>query len=155
MFNKEDERTKILVELVMSDSRRLKGNMLIPPISTLQRQLNNDTLFLEFEDFNGGLHMVAKQAMGEIIIAPNPKAAKLDPKPLDRRNTPHMELALEPDASADEIEAGHAAMLAKYDPAKFENMDLPAEVMAYFTAKRANIEAAYNFLSDSADTEAA
>lgn len=65
MFNKEDERARSLVELVMSDSRRLKGNILMPPISSLSRQLNNDTLFLEFEDFDGGLHLLAKQAIAD------------------------------------------------------------------------------------------
>jgi DnaJ-domain-containing protein 1 len=155
MFNKEDDKAKILVELVMSDSRRLKGNMLIPPISTLARQLNNDTLFMEFEDFEGGLHMVAKQAMGEIILAKSPKAAKLEAKPLDQRNTPYLELGLAPNATPQQIEEGYAAMMRKYDPEAIASLNLPDEVLAYYTAKRANIEAAYKFLAPKQDNEAA
>ncbi|MCC2098443.1 MAG: hypothetical protein KDJ29_16225 [Hyphomicrobiales bacterium] len=155
MFNKEDDKAKILVELVMSDSRRLKGNMLIPPISTLSRQLNNDTLFMEFEDFAGGLHMVAKQAMGEVIVAKSSKAAKLEAKPLDQRNTPYRELGLTPDATPAQVEEGYAAMMRKYDPDAIASLNLPDEITTYFKAKRANIEAAYKFLVPKDENEAA
>ena len=139
----------------MSDSRRLKGNILMPPISSLSRQLNNDTLFLEFEDFDGGLHLLAKQAIAEVIVAPNPKAVKLEAKPLDQRNTPHKELGLGPDATEGQIEEAYPQMLRKYDPAAIANLDLPAEVAAYFSAKTANVEAAYKFLAGGTNTKAA
>ncbi len=155
MFNKEDDKAKILVGLVMSYSRRLKGNMLIPPISTLARQLNNDTLFMEFEDFEGGLNTVAKQAIGEIILANSPKAAKLEAKPLDQRNTPYLELGLQPDATPEQVEEGYAAMMRKYDPEAVASLNLPEEVVAYYTAKRANIEVAYRFLAPKEENGAA
>lgn len=151
MFNKEDEKKEVLVTMKLADGRTLKGNLLLPKISTLSRQLNNDSYFYDFADLEGNLCFIAKSSISEVAPAVLPKAAAPEATKFDETTSPHKALGLSPDASPADIEAAFANLSAQYDAAKFANADLPEEINRYLTAKRAQLGAAYKFLTGAGD----
>ncbi len=154
MFNNADQRAKVLIDIALIDGRRLKGNLLMMPTSTLQRTINNDTLFIEFEDLDGVLHMIAKRAVVEVVGTALPKAAKLENKS-DAQNAPHKTLGLAPEASSAEIEAAYASLMQMHDAAAYSGINLPEEISRYLEVRRNNIKAAYDFLTGSQAGKAA
>ncbi len=147
MFNGENDKTRMLVDITLTGERRLKGNLLVMPSSTVMRTLNNDSQFLEFEELNGVMHLLAKTAICEVVPADLPRARRLESKPVDSQNTPHKALGLDPDASAADVEAAFASLSRIYASDNFTDSVLPAEVLTYLEAKRGHLAAAYGFLT--------
>ncbi len=147
MLGGDNDKTRMLVDLTLSGERRLKGNLLVVPSSTVMRTLNNDSQFLEFEELDGVLHLIAKASICEVVPVVLPKSRGLESKPVDGQNTPHRALGLEPGASASEVEAAFAALSQTYASANFTASALPEEVLRYLEAKRGHLAAAYGFLT--------
>ena len=69
MFNNDDKRKKVPVQLALTDGRRLEGNLVLPMSVDIKRVLNGDSLIVEFETLAGVPSYVAKSAITEIIPA--------------------------------------------------------------------------------------
>ena len=147
MFNSENDKTRMLVNIALTGERSLKGNLLVVPSSTVLRTLNNDSQFLEFEELDGSMHLIAKSSICEVVPVVLPRDARLDSKPVDNQNTPHKALGLNADASAEEVEAAFASLNQIYATGNFTASVLPEEVSRYLEAKRSHLAAAYGFLT--------
>lgn len=147
MFNGENDKTRMLVDITLAGERSLKGNLLVMPTSTVMRTLNNDSQFLEFEELNGVMHLLAKTSIRDVVPVVLPKARQLESRPVDNQNTPHKALGLNPDASAADVEAAFASLSRIYASDNFADSRLPAEVLTYLEAKRTHLAAAYGFLT--------
>ncbi len=155
MFNGENDKTRMLVDMRLAGEHRLKGNLLVVPSSTVMRTLNNDSQFLEFEELDGVLHLIAKSTICEVVPVVLPKAARLESKAIDTQNTPHRALGLKPDATAAEIEAAYASLSQIHAAENFTAVALPPEVLRYLEARRGHLTAAYHFLTGKPAAEAA
>ncbi len=66
MFNNDEKRKLIPVQLGLSDGRRLEGNLVLPLSVDLRRALNGDNPLLEFNTLAGVVSFIVKSAITEI-----------------------------------------------------------------------------------------
>lgn len=147
MFNNENDRDKLLVEMNLSDGRVFKGNLLVVKSSTLSRTLNNDSQFLEFESMEGTVRMIAKKAISDVRSIDMPKPIDLGAKTERSDTDPYRTLGLAANAAPADIHDAYIRMSKIYHPDKFSGADFPKEIMQYLDSKIRAINAAHELLT--------
>ncbi len=66
MFNNDEKRKLMPVQLALNDGRRLEGNLVLPLSVDIKRVLNGDNLLLEFKTLAGVVSFIVKSAITEI-----------------------------------------------------------------------------------------
>ena len=102
MFNDENAKKKVLVQLLRSDGEQLTGYLIVPMASDLTRTLNNDVKFLELQDFAGNVRLVAKSSVVELSTQ-EPKKAELKTPEAGHNFDPYKVLGLPNSASTSEV----------------------------------------------------
>jgi len=75
MFNNDEDRKLVPVQLALNDGRNLSGNLVLPLSVDIKRVLNGDNLLLEFKSLAGVLSFIVKSAITE--ITPNEAVASV------------------------------------------------------------------------------
>ena len=78
MFNQNDERKAVPVQLALSDGRFLEGNLMLPFTVDVMRVLNADGASVEFESNSGTRSLIAKSAIVEIVLSEAPNVRTPD-----------------------------------------------------------------------------
>jgi len=148
MFQNEGSNDQqIDVELLMQDGRRVKGKITIPYGSQLTKQLNGGNRFIEFEDVDGTMKFVAKDAVVELTELKAKKPPKLEPSKAMESDNPYLILGVPNKSSHDKVRTAYARLAKLYHPDQFNSVTLPPEVANYMTGMFERISSAYSDLS--------
>lgn len=156
MFSNEDARKKILVRIVRSDGETLAGNLLLPLVADLARTMNNDSKFLEFEDFSGNVRLLAKSSILELQSETLKAKVELKNTDPDPSADPYALLGLPKAASWADVRKKYLQLTKRYHPDQYSTVDLPEEVLQYMSGVFSQSNTAYNLIkSTMAKSEAA
>ncbi|MGI9479725.1 MAG: J domain-containing protein [Hyphomicrobiaceae bacterium] len=156
MFSNEDARKKILVRIVRSDGETLAGNLLLPLVADLARTMNNDSKFLEFEDFSGNVRLLAKSSILELQSETLKAKVELKNTDPDPSADPYALLGLPKAASWADVRKKYLQLTKRYHPDQYSTVDLPEEVVQYMSGVFSQSNTAYNLIkSTMAKSEAA
>lgn len=147
MFQKDAQKNTVTVELACADGRRLLGKVVVPYGSDLVRVLNGGSRFIEFEDMDGSIRFVAKDAMIEIIEAKNKKPPKLHHPVLDETQSAYRVLNVAETASHEEVRAAYARLAKRYHPDQYTTVELPHEVASYMSRMFEHVSMAYQAIT--------
>lgn len=147
MFQKEAHKNTVTVELTCADGRKLLGKVVVPYGSDLVRVINGGARFIEFEDMDGTIRFVAKDAMIEIVEAKNKKPPKLHNPLLDETQNAYRVLNVAESASHEEVRAAYARLAKRYHPDQYTTVQLPQEVASYMSRMFEHISMAYQAIT--------
>lgn len=142
-----DDRVRIPLNVFMKDGRELVGNLLANMGGTLDRTLNNESLFVAFETEDGE-RLIAKDAILEVEKRQVTKKGELPGLNQGSNTSPHRTLGVSASASDDEITAAFMNLVQIYRPDQFENVTLPAEVQDYINSKYRSVYEAHQSLME-------
>ena len=143
MFDSGDDRVRLPVKMSLSDGRTLIGNLLANMGGTLERTLNNEALFVTFED-DEPERMFAKSTILEVLPRHKGEVARKDPPlSVNKEEAAHKTLGVGQDASVEEITHAFVSLAEHYRPDRFEGVNLPPEVAEYIDSKYRKLYAAH------------
>jgi DnaJ-domain-containing protein 1 len=140
--------------VTLDDGRELKGRFTLTPGRTLTEMLNNTSVFLEFEAFDGDRVLIAKTALQSVKPVSVPGALTLSAGG-DGSFDPYSVLRVDRDAGADQIRHAYLVLAKTYHPDKYATAELPPEVIAYLSAMARRVNAAYDILQETLKKRAA
>jgi hypothetical protein len=148
MFQNEGcNDTRLAVEILMADGRRITGRVTVPYGSQFVKQLNGSTRFLEFEDVDGTAKFVSKDSVVEIVEQMAKKPPKLEPSKAMENDNPFVVLGVPADANHETVRSAYARLAKQYHPDQFNAVTLPDEVTSYMTRMFERISTAYQVLN--------
>jgi DnaJ-domain-containing protein 1 len=143
-------------QVTLDDGRELKGRFTLTPGRTLTEMLNNTSVFLEFEPFEGDRLLIAKTALQSVKPVSVPGSPTLTAGGEgDGSFDPYSVLRVDRDAGADQIRQAYLALAKTYHPDKYATAELPPEVIAYLSAMARRVNAAYDILQETLKKRAA
>ena len=123
---------------------------------SLGDELNQTSGFIDFEAFDGDRFFLSKGSVQVVRPKQIPRADHLTrAQNKSELFNPWTVLGVADTASKDEVREAYHALLKKYHPDRFSNMELPAEVKDYLNAMARRINAAYTSLNGGLKREAA
>ncbi len=155
MFNSENATKNIPVTVTLMDGSVQMGNIMIGLTSDLQRTLNGDTKFLEFEDMNGNRCFFGRHSIAQVAPTDIPKVKKLNSgTDSDEDFNPFRILKIAPGSDAATIQAAYYARAKLYHPDRFSNAQLPDEMARYAENMSRLVNAAFQTLQSQAKLSA-
>lgn len=138
------EHAAVAIEATLDDGRILKGKVAIPLSKTVYDALNGNSLFLDFEPFEGDRQFIAKSSLRAVKLLsvgkpPNFSARLRDMDGFD----PLTILGLPRGAGWEDVRSAYHRLAKTYHPDRYENADLPPEVRDYLAQMVRRINAAY------------
>lgn len=155
MFQNEAPKNTVAIELTRTDGVKLAGKIVVPYGSDLVRVLNSGTRYFEFEDMDGTVRFIAKDAVVELVEAKSKKPPKLHSKILDETENAHKVLNVREGASHEEVRSAYARLVKRYHPDQYAAVELPDEVKGYMTRMFEHISLAYQSVTRRTETVAA
>ena len=156
MFQNEGSNDQsIAVEMLMSDGRKLLGEITVPYGSQLVKQLNGSNLFIDFKDMDGTPKYIAKSSVLELVEQKAKKAPNLKPSKVMESENPYVVLGVAENAGHEQIRAAYAKLAKTYHPDQFNAVTLPLEVANYMTQMFERVSNAYQRLNRRETAEAA
>ncbi len=148
MFNSGDDRVRLPVKMTLADGRILIGNLLANMGGTLERTLNNEALFISFEDQESE-RMIAKNTIVEVLARPKGEVVEeKTPLAVNIDEPAHITLGVTEGASGEEITHAFVSKAEHYRPDRFENVNLPPEVAEYIDSSYRKLYAAHNTMME-------
>lgn len=141
----------VAIEIGLADGSTVTGRTALSKGEPLQRLLDGDEKFLFVECFEGEAQFVAKADIKSVKVIPTQRARSLNLSVPDASNfDPHRILGVPKGAPWDDIRAAYHRLTKLYHPDKFESVELPDEVRAYFVAMTKEVNVAFRTLRSSA-----
>jgi hypothetical protein len=136
-------------QITLDGGRELKGRFTLTPGRTLPEMLNNTSVFMEFEPFDGERILIAKSALQAVKPVSVPAQPSLSAGGSDAGSfDPYSVLRLDRDADGNQIRQAYLALAKIYHPDKYATADLPPEVITYLSAMARRVNAAYDLLQE-------
>ena len=151
MFNSKERVKTIQATVAMNCGNKLDGRFIIAETSDLQRTMNGQGKFVDFETHDGSRMMLAKAAISAIVQREVPKSTPLE---VDNDNNfdPWLVLGVERDTPWHAIKSRFEALERAYHPQRFSVAGIPSEISNYAVEKSKLIAFAYNILKESHST---
>lgn len=137
---------RTLVSLGLATGKTMVVSLKLPLSGKLNDLLNNADQFLDVLGSDGEQFFLAKSLVQKVVVANPPKAGlNLNRRSSDRSHfNPWTVLGIAKDVSPDRLRAAYIALVKRYHPDRFANMDLPQEMKDYAAAMLARINMAYD-----------
>ncbi len=153
MFNRDNDFTKALVQLRLTDGREVRGQLQMPYGSTPARVLNNDDKFVSIEQSGGREALFAKTVIAELSLAEEIKMPTLVNRAPGPEDGPYTVLGLASDADHETVSRTYRKMAKIYHPDNFASVHLPQEVTNYLNEAFRQIAIAYHEINRQAQSE--
>lgn len=147
MFSKEDGYRDVVMSAVvvtMASGAVLAGLIERPRTKPLKHYLNDATMFIEIELYDGTILQLSKASIETCELRDVPKAEQLA---LSIRKAdvfhPFGTLGLEQTATPEIVREAYRKRIAQYHPDKYAGLDLPPEIVAYISDMMKRVNVAY------------
>ena len=147
MFSRSEEFRDVelcVVDVVLVNSRRYSGVVERPRTKSLTEFLNNGSLFIQVELFNGAVMNLCKNA---IVFCELRDVSKAEQLALSLRRTdlyhPLNVLGLKGPSNKEVFRQAYLQKMRLYHADRYANMELPTEVTCYLSEMAKRINAAY------------
>ncbi len=147
MFAKGDGYRDVVmcaVTVSTTSGTLLSGVIPRPRLKKLNDFLNETTMFIEIELYDGTVAQLAKTAIEQIALREVPKADQLATA-IHRSDVFHPigTLGLEQLSSKEAVQQAYRSRISQYHQDKYAGVNLPPEVMAYLQDMTVRINTAY------------
>ena len=129
------------VKVEMEGNRILTGKLVIPHVKTLNEVLNDAKQFIEFSTSQGTLQYISKKAIVHIESIDELKPA--DQLQENADFDPFELLGVDEDTDVTVVQQAYHEKAKLYHPDRYQNIDLPSEVMEYIMTMSQRINVAY------------
>ena len=144
--NNKANNVRALVALTWQDGAVESLSVRLPLSSKLNEALNNAELFLDVMNAEGKQSFVAKSLIARVELIEVPRANQIN---LQRRNSdntpfdPYAVLGVAKGSDPAAIRQAYHAMVKKYHPDRFLNVEMPKEMSDYAAAMLVRINLAF------------